>query len=187
MRDARITEFLGDDDQDFRLGFGEFVELQEKTGVGPFALYKRLMTEDWMIGDISEVLRIGLIGGGMAPKDASKLVKRYVINRPPLENLTLARAVIMVGLYGAPEEDPKSKEAPADDSDGKLSTRDYYGAGAVSGFTPQEVNAMSFHQVRAAFDGISEHHSAANGRMSEKTKDELFDWVQEEMKKDEEA
>lgn len=185
MRDARITEFLGDGMHDFRMGFGELLELQEKTGnIGPFALYRRFMNDDWLVQDIYETCRIGLIGGGMAPKDAFAIATKYVKNRPPLENLNLARMILIAGLHGAPDEDEAgSKSAKVEESDDTIKSRDYYGNGAVMGYTPQEINAMSMHQIKAAFDGYSEHHSASSGGMSEKEKDELFEMVQEAQEK----
>lgn len=182
MRNARITEFLGDDYQDFRLAYGQLLELQEKTGVGPFTLYRRFMSEDWFVQDIFETCRIGLIGGGMKPKDAHVLCKRYVMDVPPLDNLNLAKMILIAALHGAPEEDragSNKDDGKAVQEDVKLKSRDYYGAGAIMGYTPQEVDEMSMHQAKAAFDGYSNHHSAANGRMTEDEKSELFEMVEE--------
>lgn len=186
MRDASITEFFGDDYQDFRLGFGQLLELQEKTGVGPFRLYKRVMEEDWMLEDISEIIRVGLVGGGMKPKEAYNLVKRYVVERPPLENLTLARALILVALYGCPEEDKKKAKMKEEesDTDAKLSSRENYGYGAAMGYTPQDVNDMSLHQMRSAFEGFADFHNAKSGALTETEKDDLFAMVQDEMEKE---
>lgn len=184
MRNAMFTEFLGDGPQDFRLAYGQFLELQEKTGVGPMALYRRIEGDDWMISDISEIIRVGLIGAGMAPKEAFRLVKRYVIDRAPMENIMLARAILLVGLTGAPEEEEAgSKSKPKDDGDGLLKSRDAYAFGAVAGFTPQEIDGMSLHQFKAAYDGYSSYHQASNGAMTEKEKDDLFTLVQEEQDK----
>lgn len=183
MRNAKITEILGDGPHDFRLGFGQFLELQEKTGVGPYALYKRLIGDDWFISDLYEVCRVGLIGGGMKPKDAYILAKRYVMDEPPLDNLNLARLVLVAGLNGAPDEDRAGSEKSEDDGDDKLKSRDYYGLGAVIGYTPEQVDGMSMHQLKAAFDGYVSHHNGQAGGMTEKDKDELFELVQEEQRK----
>lgn len=185
MRNANITEFLGDGMQDFRLGFGQLLELQEKTGVGPFKLYKRFMEDEWMIADIYETIRIGLIGGGLKPKEAYIMAKKYVMDQPPLDNLNLARMILIAGLHGAPDEDRagSATDKPEKPGGDLLKSRDYYGAGAVVGYTPQDVNGMSLHQVKAALDGYADHHSAANGRMTETEKDELFDLVQESQAK----
>lgn len=184
MRNALITEFLGDGPQDFRLGYGQFLELQEKTGVGPYALYRRLTSDDWMIGDIYEICRIGLIGAQMKPKDAYVLCQRYVAGMPPLDNVNLARMILIAGLMGAPEEDASSAgSTSARSGDESLKSRDYYGAASVMGFTPQDVDAMSLHQVKAAFDGFAKHHNAQSGAMTEDDKNDLFDLVLEEQRK----
>jgi len=39
------------------------------------------------------------------------LIRRYVTDRPPLENLTLAQAILSAGLVGAPEEKVGEQEA----------------------------------------------------------------------------
>ena len=105
MRDARLDGVtFGDDDYSFRLGYGEFVELQEKTGCGPFFLLNRMQQGGWMVEDVSNTIRLGLIGAGMEPVKAKKLVKRYVEDRPPLENVELAVIILTAGLLGAPEE-----------------------------------------------------------------------------------
>jgi len=113
MRDARIEQPFADGEYSFRLGWGEIVELQEKVDCGPFALLDRINSGQWLVGDLSETIRLGLIGGGLKPTDAKKLVDRYVTDRPPLENLELARAVLLAGLVGAPDEAPGEDQAPA--------------------------------------------------------------------------
>lgn len=90
----------------FRLGLGNLRELQEKTGCGPLELYRRVTKGTWRVDDISETIRIGLIGGGSTPVDALKVVKRYVEERPLLESVPVAQAVIMVALYGPADDQP---------------------------------------------------------------------------------
>ncbi len=113
MRDAKVEQPFADGDYEFRLGWGQLSELQEKTDCGPYFLLSRIDSGEWRIEDISETIRLGLIGGGMVPKDALGLVKRYVLDRPPMENLPLAHVVLMAGLMGAPEEPPGEPKAPA--------------------------------------------------------------------------
>lgn len=56
-----------------------------------------------------------------------------------------------------------------------------YAAGAVVGFTPQQVNAMSLFQYQAAIDGYVEAHSSDDGagKLSESDADEIWDWMQD--------
>ena len=64
----------------------------------------------WKVGDISHTLRLGLIGGGLEPVKALKLVRDYVEKRPPMETILFAQAVCSAGLMGVPEEEQKKTE-----------------------------------------------------------------------------
>lgn len=111
-RDAKITLAWADGDHMFRLGWGEIAELQEKTGAGPYVVLQRLYSGEWRVEYIAQVLRLGLIGGGMAPEAALKAVRFYVEQRPPVENLSFAISVLSAGLIGAPEEGVGEEGAP---------------------------------------------------------------------------
>lgn len=115
-----VVEFdFGDDRHRFRLALGELEELQEKTGVGPFMLMQRLITGEWRTQDVTNTLRLGLVGGGMRPLDALELVRRYVEQRPDwLSNAAAARLVIFAALAGAPEEAPGKSAAPEAETEG---------------------------------------------------------------------
>ena len=104
-RDASIGPLSwADGKYTFRLGWGELAILQEKTDCGPQHLVERLGGVHWRIGDVSHTIRLGLIGGGMEPTAALKLVESYVESRPPFENVQLAFAIAGAGLQGAPDE-----------------------------------------------------------------------------------
>jgi hypothetical protein len=104
---------FGDGAQRFRLAMGELEELQEKTGAGPFKVAQRLMTGDWLVADVRETIRLGLIGGGLHPLQALGLVRRYVDERPHwLANAAIAQIVLSAALAGAPEEEPGKEGAP---------------------------------------------------------------------------
>lgn len=107
MRDARVREVaFADGEYDFRLGWGQLVELQELCDAGPQFVLNRLHNGDWRVEDIAHTIRLGLLGADkdMKPSQASALVKRYVHERPPLENHTLAVVILTAALMGAPEE-----------------------------------------------------------------------------------
>lgn len=111
-RDAAIDLDWADGTYRFRLGWGELAELQEKTDAGPYVVLHRLHSHQWRIEDISNVVRLGLIGGGMPPADALKKVRMYVEQRPPLESHQFALAILTAGLLGAPEEPVGEPDAP---------------------------------------------------------------------------
>lgn len=106
-RNGDITLDFADDTYTFRLAWKQLIELQEKRDAGPIEIMSRLQSGMWLVQDISEVIRIGLIGGGMEPKKALKLVREYVEDRPPLENLATATIVMVFGLKGADEDKPQ--------------------------------------------------------------------------------
>ncbi|KAA9369563.1 gene transfer agent family protein [Ochrobactrum quorumnocens] len=103
-RDASISLDFADGTHKFRLAWGQLAELQESCDAGPYIIYERLNNRTWRLNDIRETIRIGLIGGGMTPPAALTLVRRYVEERPPLETLPYAKAILSVALIGAPEE-----------------------------------------------------------------------------------
>jgi hypothetical protein len=96
----------------FRLAWAELAELQEQCDAGPFVILDRLQTRQWRIQDVSNIIRLGLIGGGMEPVKALKLVRSYVEARPPMENVIYASGILSAGLMGAPDEPPGEPEAP---------------------------------------------------------------------------
>ncbi|OHV84155.1 gene transfer agent family protein [Rhizobium sp. LCM 4573] len=111
-RDAAITLTWADGDFKFRLGWGELEELQEKTDAGPYVVLQRLHAGNWRMQDVSNVIRMGLIGGGVPPEEAIKKVRYYVEQRPPMENLPFAIAILSAGLLGAPDEPLGELKAP---------------------------------------------------------------------------
>ncbi|MCI9865811.1 gene transfer agent family protein [Rhizobium skierniewicense] len=104
MRDGRIEFDWADGTYSFRLAWGQLSELQEKCDAGPYIVLNRLHNGSWRIEDITNIVRLGLIGGGLQPSAALKLVRAYVEDRPPMENLIPAQVILSAALMGAPEE-----------------------------------------------------------------------------------
>ncbi|MET0439129.1 MAG: gene transfer agent family protein [Devosia sp.] len=61
--------------------------------------------------DCREVVRLGLIGGGMRPAEAVRLVGLYVDARPIIERWTLAAAILRAAIEGY---EPPKKDQPAE-------------------------------------------------------------------------
>lgn len=119
MRDARIEFDWADGTYSFRLAWGQLGELQEKCDAGPYVVLQRLHSGAWRIEDITNIIRLGLIGGGMEPSPALKLARRYVEDRPPMENLIPAQVILSAALMGAPEE-PMGERDAANPSESSL-------------------------------------------------------------------
>ncbi|QKC99177.1 gene transfer agent family protein [Mesorhizobium sp. NZP2298] len=120
-RDARVEMDWADGAYAFRLAWGQLAELQEKCNAGPYVVLNRLHSGQWLVEDISNVIRLGLIGGGMPPVDALKKVRAYVEDRPPLESIIIAQIALGAALTGAPEESVGETEA-ANPAESELTT-----------------------------------------------------------------
>lgn len=129
-RDASITLPLGGEDRLFRFGLGEHVRLQDKLDMGvswivqnlhPYASATRAglslgdVLAAKLLGDIrkeqtGELLLQGLIGGGMSPNDAAKVIQAWVYDRPVLEPVLTAYGVGVAVLIGAGDEDAAGED-----------------------------------------------------------------------------
>ncbi|WP_174020404.1 gene transfer agent family protein [Agrobacterium fabrum] len=118
MRDARIELTIWDGDYEFRLGWGEIAQLQEKCDAGPLVILHRLENSLWRSEDIECTLRLGLIGAGRKPEEATKLLKEHVKPWPVGEYALAAQAVLSAAVYGAPDEIVGEQDAasPIDNS-----------------------------------------------------------------------
>lgn len=117
MRDATVTFDWADGTHSFRLAWGQLAELQEKCDAGPYVVLQRLHSGEWRIEDVSNIIRLGLIGGGMEPAPALKLTRAYVEARPPMENIIPAQVILSAALTGAPEEKVGEGDAANQKSD----------------------------------------------------------------------
>lgn len=108
-RSGAITFDWADGAHTFRLAIGQLRELQEKCDAGPQVLLRRLSDGSWRVDDVRETIRLGLVGGGAAPTRALDLVRVYVDDRPLLENVGPAQAILMAALVGAPDGEAPGK------------------------------------------------------------------------------
>jgi hypothetical protein len=126
-RHAAVELDFADGTFTFRLGLGEIEELEAKRDLSLFAIARRLHPDrrDSRLADLSEVLRLGLIGGGMSPIDALAKVRRYVDERPIDESRDIAYAVVLAGLsrVRSKEIEAESGEADAAKTNGSTSPR----------------------------------------------------------------
>lgn len=103
-RTGTINIVWGDGEHTFRLPIEQLEEHGEKLNRGPLAVLRRLDSGDWEPREIYETVRLGLIGGGMAPVAALGLARRYCLDRPLTESLPVATAVLGAALFGVPVE-----------------------------------------------------------------------------------
>lgn len=118
-RDGSLERFFGDGEYRFRLAWKQLEKLQERLDCGPLVILDRLLKGHWMIADVREVIRWGLIGGGMDVNAAAKMILLYATDQPPMliapkeddddpDNLSLvglAAAILGASLVGSPDEE----------------------------------------------------------------------------------
>lgn len=92
--------FFGDAEREFRLTPELILELERKTGAGVGGLCKRLFANDFHYGEVLEVIRLALIGGGEKPETAAALIAAYGANRPLLETFPLALSILETLWFG---------------------------------------------------------------------------------------
>ena len=96
----------------FRLALAQLEGLQQKTEAGPEWLLLRFQSGQWTATEAFEVLRFGLIGGGMEPAQAGKMVRDAFERHALIGFKVPAMSILMAALYG-PADDPAGKTLPA--------------------------------------------------------------------------
>jgi tail tube GTA-gp10-like protein len=166
----------------FRLAWGELIRLQEERKCGPLPVLERLHSANWMVEDISEVTRLGLIGGGLDPIEARMMVRQYVENDAPMKSLPLACEIIRAGMIPPEDEELEKPSSGGGDRvdnlpNGCVRIGAVYGAGALMHYTPQQVDRMSWWQFTAACMGWAKQFQTSG--LTETDADDLWNWLQE--------
>lgn len=101
----------------FALRIGELRALQDKCDAGPEEVFNRLRLGSWRVNDILEVIRLGLIGGGMSRAEAGPLVAQITEDRPILSFKITAIAILAASLLGV-KDDPVGEPEGVSQQDG---------------------------------------------------------------------
>lgn len=111
MSHCILNAELGGEERQFALYLGQWEELQEKFGLGPLEIFAKLSRLEFRASWLREITRLGLIGGGMAPATAKRLVERYVDTVPFAEAWPLAFQIVARSCYRPNEEGNGKKKA----------------------------------------------------------------------------
>lgn len=122
-RTSKIVAPIHDANYDLKMGCGELIEFEDRTGVGCYYAMQRLVAIDaagQLIGDfriewVVQAIRLGLNGGGMKPLESLALVDRVIRGGYIMDYLETAYRVLFVGLHG-PENEPLTpdEESPGE-------------------------------------------------------------------------
>lgn len=108
--DAMVLPWPGGEHA-FRLGLRELRAIQQKTDCGPEHLLNKIKFGHWAADELHEILRNGLIGGGMAHVEALKLVDHAFDRSPGIAFKVPAMEVLASYLFG-PKDDPVGEDIP---------------------------------------------------------------------------
>jgi hypothetical protein len=111
-----IRRPFADGDYDFALPWILLEELEGKSQLPLYvALDRMVQLKSAEVAIVRETIRLGLIGGGLAPPEALNLIKKYVEDRPVMENFELTLEILEAGLFGSPayRESPEHKAVMA--------------------------------------------------------------------------
>lgn len=100
MTDLTHQAFFGDAQRSFRITPELIVELERKCNAGIGGLCRRLFAGDFKHADVTETIRLALVGAGTSPKDADALVAAYAVNRPLSEIYPLAVSILETLWFG---------------------------------------------------------------------------------------
>jgi len=79
-RSGKVREYLYEREYDLRLAVPQLIELEELVDRGSHKIMLQIMSDDYRVKHVVEVIRLGLIGSGeMTPKQAAKYVNTYII------------------------------------------------------------------------------------------------------------
>lgn len=93
--------FFGDGERAFALPPELIMELERKTGAGIGLLCRRVFDRSFALADLTETIRLALIGGGASPMEAAALVATYAAGRPISETFPLAAAILETVFFGS--------------------------------------------------------------------------------------
>lgn len=88
----------------FRIGIGQCRVIQQKTECGPEHLLNKIKAGVWTVDELREILRNGLIGGGMAPVEALKIIDKTFDEAPGIKFKAPAMEVLSAYLFGPPDD-----------------------------------------------------------------------------------
>lgn len=118
--DGSITLLWGDGENRFRYAIRAWRELQEKVNgrrhamglelIGPMTLLMDVRSGNAWPDDVRDILRIGLVGGGLSIAQAHRKLVNYFDETPPYAHNLVAFKVLEAGLIGDPNDEIELKK-----------------------------------------------------------------------------
>ncbi len=107
-----LTKIWEGGEHSFALPMRQLRALQEKCDAGPEHILNRLRQGEWLMDDVYETIRLGLVGGGMEQAEANTLTRK-VFERSHIltDGLKMdAMAILAFSLFGPPDDEPEKPQ-----------------------------------------------------------------------------
>lgn len=105
----------------FQLKLKQIADLQSLRGAGIGPIYSRVLTHQEFVEDCTETIRLGLIGGGLDPIEARRLVDLHAGDDMIHESRwALAAAILSACIFGYEPDAKRKKKAPVTTTDGSI-------------------------------------------------------------------
>jgi hypothetical protein len=101
--------FFGDGEHSFALNKPQVSELERSCNATIGTICNRVFVKHFAASDLSEVIRLALIGAGENPKRAAEFVATYVTDRPFSETYPIANAILESVWFGTDPHEGKEK------------------------------------------------------------------------------
>lgn len=139
MADTLTTEF-GGVERAFRLRYGEILDLEDSCGgIGFGELYNTIARHRFKALYLRQTIKFGLVGGGMEPAEAERLVKSRFDSYPVGRLAQLALAILVATYDGIPSTDKDTGSAAVPFDQGRI-----FASFIERGITPDELRSMRF-------------------------------------------
>lgn len=103
-----MKQFFGDAEYELKLTNPMVRELERSTGTGIGALCQKVFAGRFHLAEITETIRLALIGAGLDPEKAKALSDTYSTTPSLVHGLSLAVAVLEEFYAGKTEETPNN-------------------------------------------------------------------------------
>lgn len=141
-----------------------------KDGIGLGAIFQRVMDGGWYLRDLRNVIRHGLIGGGMGAVEANRLCRDYIDAMPvpisgmppgPNSTLAVAQSILVAAVIGVDPDGEKPEDGPAPDE-----PNDFGKVRAMLlefGVDPRATDTMTLAEIEGMMRALRENREAASG------------------------
>lgn len=158
----------------FRLTVPGHVELDCTLEGGISGLWDRLTNDTFLLTDIRHVLRVSLVGGGMPPREAERLLTAEFGAGMAKEARYLCRAILAVSILSP---DGKSNQSKSRNGDDDYSSTDIYQTAGAIGLRPSDLADMTMWEFNQYLEGWN-IAQGGGGDVSAPDKGELAELVQ---------